>query len=137
VEVYDSNKTTESKLANISTRGVVQSAENVLIGGFILGGNNTAAKVLVRAIGPSLANFGVPNALSDPTLELRDSNGALLQSNDSWKDQQWSEIEATHLPPAMDTEAALIANLAPGAYTAVVAGKGSSGVALVEVYSLR
>ena len=137
VEVYDSNKTTDSKLANISTRGVVQSADNVLIGGFILGGNSATAKVLVRAIGPSLASFGVANALSDPTLELRDSNGGLLQSNDDWKDQQRSQIEATGLAPSVDAEAAIVADLAPGAYTTIVAGKGPNGVGLVEVYNLR
>ncbi|HMJ06190.1 MAG TPA: choice-of-anchor tandem repeat NxxGxxAF-containing protein, partial [Chthoniobacterales bacterium] len=136
VEVYDVNQSADSKLANISTRGVVQSADNVLIGGFILGGNSGSTKVLVRAIGPSLGNFGVNNALSDPTLELRDSNGAMLQNNDNWKDQQ-ANIEATHLAPTADAEAALVADLAPGAYTAIVASKGSNGVALVEVYHLQ
>jgi probable HAF family extracellular repeat protein len=135
-EIYDMNQTSDSRLANLSTRGVVQSGENVLIGGFILGGSNANAKVLVRAIGPSLANFGVTNAVSDPTLELRDSNGALLESNDNWKDQQPSEIQATQLAPAMDAESAIIANLPPGAYTAIVAGKGPNGVGLVEIYNL-
>lgn len=137
VEVYDMNQAANSKLANISTRGVVQSADNVLIGGFILGGNSGTTKVLVRAIGPSLANFGVPNALSDPTLELRDGNGTMLQSNDNWKDQQLANIEATHLAPTANAEAAIIADLSPGAYTAIVAGKGPDGVALVEVYNLQ
>jgi hypothetical protein len=138
VEVYDVNQAADSQLANISTRGVVQSSDNVLIGGFILGGNTGTTKVLVRAIGPSLANFGVANALSDPTLELHDGNGALLQSNDNWKDQQTNSIEATNLAPTANAEAAIVADLAPGAYTAIVAGKGSAtGVALVEVYNLR
>ena len=137
VEVYDVNQAANSRLANISTRGVVQSADNVLIGGFILGGNSGTTTVLVRAIGPSLANFGVPNALTDPTLELHDSNGAMLQSNDSWNEQQKAAIEATHLAPTMNAEAAIIADLSPGAYTAVVAGKGTNGVALVEVYHLQ
>jgi hypothetical protein len=138
VEVYDSNKTTDSKLANISTRGVVQSAENVLIGGFILGGNTATARVLVRAIGPSLTNFGVNNVLGDPTLELRDSNGAMLRSNDNWRDQQQTAVEQTGLQPNDSSEAAILSDLAPGAYTAIVAGKGgATGVALIEVYSIR
>jgi hypothetical protein len=136
VEVYDLNQSADSKLANISTRGVVQSAENVLIGGFILGGGNANAKVLVRAIGPSLANAGVTNSLSDPTLELRDGNGVLLRSNDNWKDQQRTEIEATKISPAMDSEAAIIADLPPGLYTTIVAGKGPNGVGLIEIYNL-
>jgi probable HAF family extracellular repeat protein len=137
VEVYDLNPSADSKLANISTRGVVQSADNVLIGGFILGGGEANAKVLVRAIGPSLANVGVRNSLSDPTLELRDGNGVLLRSNDNWKDQQHTEIEATQIPPTMDSEAAIIADLPSGLYTAIVAGKGSNGVGLIEIYNLR
>ena len=136
VEVYDVNQAANSQLANISTRGVVQSADNVLIGGFILGGNSGSAKVLIRAIGPSLANFGVPNALSDPTLELHDGNGALLQSNDNWKDHEQA-IAQTGLSPNDLSEAAIFAELAPGAYTAIVAGKGSTGVALVEVYQVQ
>ena len=137
IEVYDLNESADSKLANISTRGVVQSADNVLIGGFILGGANANAEVLVRAIGPSLATVGVNNSLSDPTLELRDGNGVLLRSNDNWKDQQRTDIEATQIPPTMDSESAIIADLPPGLYTAIVAGKGSNGVGLIEVYNLR
>jgi len=136
VEVYDVNQAADSKLANLSTRGVVQSAENVLIGGFILGGSSANTKVLVRAIGPSLANFGVNNALSDPVLELRDSNGGLIRSNDNWKDDQATQIEATGLSPAMDSESVVIADLPAGAYTAIVASKGSNGVGLVEIYNL-
>jgi WD40 repeat protein len=136
VEIYDVSTQKDSRLANISTRGIVASDQNVLIGGFILGGANGNAKVLVRAIGPSLSGAGIPNALSDPALELRDGNGVLLQSNDNWKDQQRSAIEATNIPPAMDSEAALIADLPSGTYTAIVTGKGPSGVALIEIYSL-
>jgi WD40 repeat protein len=136
VEVYDVSSEKDSRLANISTRGVVESAQNVLIGGFILGGASGNAKVLVRAIGPSLSGAGVANALSDPALELRDGNGVLLQSNDNWKDRQRAEIEATNIPPTMDSEAALIADLPSGTYTAVVTSNGPSGVALIEVYAL-
>jgi hypothetical protein len=136
VEVYDVSQGADSKLANISTRGVVQSGANVLIGGFILGGSDSNARILVRAIGPSLANFGVTNALPDPTLELHDGNGALLVSNDNWKSAQQTEIEQTQIPPTHDAESAVIAHLPPGVYTAVVGGKGASGVGLIEIYNL-
>ena len=136
IEVYDLNGTADSKLANISTRGVVQSGDNVLIGGFILGGGNNNAKVLVRAIGPSLARFGVNNSLPDPTLELRDGNGVLLHRNDNWKDQQPADIEATGIAPATESEAAILADLPPGPYTTIVAGNGTSGVGMVEIYNL-
>ncbi len=138
LEVYDLSGGAAAKLANISTRGLVASAENVLIGGFILGGGNAKARVLVRAIGPSLVDAGVTNALSNPTLELRDGNGVLLFANNNWKDQQQSAIEQTGIPPNDSLESALLADLGPGAYTAIVAGKdGAAGVALIEVYSLR
>jgi hypothetical protein len=136
VEVYDVSQGADSKLANISTRGVVQSGANVLIGGFILGGSDSNARILVRAIGPSLATFGVTNALPDPTLELHDGNGALLVSNDNWKSAQQTEIEQTQIPPAHDAESAIVADLPPGVYTAVVGGKGASGVGLIEIYHL-
>ena len=138
VEVYDVTQPGDAKLANISTRGFVASAENVLIGGFILGGTNGNAKVLIRAIGPSLASAGVRNSLSDPTLELHDSNGALLVTNDNWQDQQRSAIEQSGIPPNDSLESAILADLLPGAYTAIVAGKNNStGIALIEVYNLR
>lgn len=136
VELYDVDHAADSKLANISTRGVIQSGTNALIGGFILGGSNANAKVLVRAIGPSLTGFGVTNALPDPTLELHDGNGALLVSNDNWKDAQQTAIEATGIQPANEAESAIVADLPPGLYTAVVAGKGTSGVGLIEIYNL-
>jgi hypothetical protein len=136
VEIYDVDQSAESKLANLSTRGVIQSGGDVLIGGFILGGSSSNARVLTRAIGPSLTNFGVNNALSDPTLELHDGNGGLLTSNDNWKSTQRTEIEGTGLQPANDAESAIVADLPPGLYTAIVAGKGASGVGLIEVYNL-
>ena len=92
---------------------------------------------VVRAIGPSLTQFGVTDALPDPTLELHDGNGALIQDNDNWKDSQQTEIEATGLQPTSDLESAVLETLAPGVYTAIVAGSGGvTGVALVEVYGL-
>jgi hypothetical protein len=129
--------TADARLANISTRGVVLSGSNVMIGGFILGNNNSIARVIVRGIGPSLAKAGVQGTLADPLLELHDGNGNLVRSNDNWKDNQQAEIEATGIPPGSDSESAIVATLNPGAYTAVVSGKNSgTGVALVEVYNL-
>jgi plastocyanin len=137
VEGYDLNDAADSQLANISTRGFVETDSNVMIGGFILGGGGGNANVLIRALGPSLADFGVTGALADPTLELHDGNGALVQSDDNWKETQQSEIEATGLQPSNDLESAIFETLAPGGYTAIVAGKGGlTGVALVEVYRL-
>jgi hypothetical protein len=136
-EVYDLDQTVDSKLANISTRGFVDTGDNVMIGGTIIIGS-TPMRVLLRAIGPSLTNFGVPNALQDPTLELHDSQGATIGSNDNWKDSQRADIEATTIPPSDDRESAILQTLDPGAYTAIVRGKNdTTGVALVEVYGLQ
>jgi hypothetical protein len=139
VEVYDLAQSANSKLANISTRGVVEAGDQVMIGGFIIGG--TAAdrtRIVVRAIGPSLGSLGITNALQDPTLSLYDSNGNLLASNDNWREANQPEVAAAGLTPADDREAALFQSLAPGAYTVIVAGKGgANGVALVEAYHLQ
>lgn len=138
VEVYDLAQSPASKLANISTRGSVETGDDVMIGGFIVGGGaGGSAKVIVRAIGPSLTPAGVANALANPTLELRDAAGSLLRSNDNWKSTQKSEIQATGVPPANDLESALLATLGAGNYTAIVRGKtNSTGVALVEVFNI-
>jgi probable HAF family extracellular repeat protein len=133
VEVYDLDRSVDSKLANISTRGLVQTGDNVMIGGFIVLGTDSQ-EVIVRAIGPSLP---VAGKLADPTLELRDANGDLLASNDDWRDTQEAEIIATTIPPTDDAESATVQTLTPAAYTAIVSGKnGTTGVALVEVYAL-
>ena len=133
VEVYDLESGTPAQLANISTRGQVQTGDNVMIGGFIIAGSYPA-KVLLRAIGPSLP---VAGSLQDPTLELVDGNGATI-SNDNWRATQEAEIIATTVPPTNDREAAIVATLVPGAYTAVVRGKDDTvGVALVEGYNLQ
>jgi hypothetical protein len=139
VEVYDLALTANSQLANISTRGFVLTGDNVMIGGFILGGAATDTnRILVRALGPSLTQAGITDALADPTLELHDGNGTLIQSNDNWKDTQQVEIEATTIPPTNDLESAIVAVLSPGPYTAIVRGKNdTTGVALVEVYHLQ
>lgn len=138
VEIYDLDNTLDPKLANISTRGVVQTGDNVLIGGFIVGGGTSAStNVLVRAIGPSLAAQGVSNPLADPTLELHDANGATIATNDNWTDTQQSAISATGIAPTNNAEAAILATTAPGKYTAVVRGKNdTTGVSLVEIYDL-
>jgi hypothetical protein len=137
VEIYDNDQEADSQLANISTRGFVQTGSDVMIGGFIFGNGTASEKVIIRAIGPSLT--GVANVLADPTLELHDHYGTLLMSNDNWQDDasQASQIRATGIPPQNDFESAMVIALPPGAFTAIVAGKnGSTGVALVEVYHL-
>ena len=134
VEAYDLDQTTDAKLANISTRGRVQSGDDVMIGGLIVLGTLDET-VLIRAIGPSLP---VSDPLADPVLELHDGDGVTIATNDNWRDAQETEIEATGLPPNDDAEAALLATLGPGLYTAIVRGAGdSTGVALVEAYSLN
>jgi hypothetical protein len=136
-EVYDLDQTVDSKLANISTRGFVETGDNVMIGGTIILGTDQA-RVLLRAIGPSLANFGVPNALGDPILELYDGNGALIAVNDDWRNDQEAEIIATGIPPSNDRESAIVRDLAPGNYTAIVRGSNNTtGVALIEAYELN
>lgn len=136
VETFDLDWGVDAKLANISTRGFVQTGDNVMIGGMIVRGS-AESTVLIRAIGPSLANLGVPNALPDPTLELHDGNGALLNSNDNWRDTQQAEIEARGLAPTNDLESAILATLSPGGYTAIVRGKNeTTGIAVVEAYEL-
>jgi hypothetical protein len=124
------------KPLNFSTRGTVGTGENVLINGFIITGNS-AKKVIVRALGPSLTQYGVAGTLTDPTLALYDSTGALLASNDNWKDTQQAEIAATSLQPSNDSESAIVQTLPPGAYTVVMNGKnGATGVALEEIFDL-
>ena len=137
VEVYDLNATGGSKLGNISTRAFVGTGSNVVIAGFTLGNNGGNDRVVVRGLGPSLSSFGISNALQDPTLELRDSNGTLLKSNNDWTDDpaQAAEITAAGLAPSNAKESAIAAALPPGAYTAILAGfNGGQGVGTVEVY---
>lgn len=137
VEAYDLSAETNVQLTNISTRGFVDSGDNAMIGGFILGSGSTNATILIRGIGPSLAAFGVPDALANPTLELHDNNGATVGTNDDWRETQEFEIEETGLAPTDDLESAILQVLAQGAYTAIVRGKnGATGVALVEAYQL-
>jgi hypothetical protein len=135
VEVYDLDPA-DSLLANISTRGKVETADNVMIGGFIIGGAD-ATRVLVRALGPSLANSGIQQPLADPDLELHNGDGSLISSNDNWRATQQAEIVATGLEPQDNREAAILATLQVGNYTAIVRGQNiTTGVGLVEVYNL-
>jgi hypothetical protein len=143
VEVYGLAPETNSILGNISTRSFVQTDDNVMIGGFIVQGAQTK-RVIVRVIGPELTQYGVPNVLADPTLELHDGTGALIASNDNWQTTviggiitagQVAAIQNSGHAPTAATESAIVADLPPGNYTAVVRGVGNTtGVALVEVY---
>ena len=136
VEVYDISADSGSTVANLSTRGNVGTGDNVMIGGFILS-EDQPTKVLVRAIGPSLAKAGVTNPLQDPVLELHGANGDLIVSNDDWRSTQEADIIATSIPPTDDRESAILATLPPAAYTAIVRGKNNTtGIALVEIYNL-
>jgi hypothetical protein len=140
VEAYDLTPGTNSKAGNISTRGFVDSGDNVMIGGLIIGGGGGGnSKVVVRAIGPTLGNFGISGALQDPTLELHDGNGTLLVFNNNWQDDaSAAEIQADNLAPNDPRESAVLRSLPPGAYTAIVRGSGSTtGIALVEAYNLQ
>jgi hypothetical protein len=140
VEVFDLGtasleSSSSAKLANISTRGVVATGDDVMIGGFIVQGGST--RVIVRAIGPDLTNRGVAGALQDTTLEVH-GPGGLIASNDDWESTQRQDIIDTTVPPNDPREAAIVATLPPGGYTAIVRGKdGSTGVALVEVFILQ
>lgn len=139
VEIYDTNQAASSQLANISTRGLVQTGANVMIGGFILGGNNNT-HVVVRGIGPSLAQAGIPDFLVDPTLELHDGNGSLLVSNDNWQDDATSasQLTALGLAPQNAAESGIYRSLPPGAFTAILAGNnGGTGIGLLEVYNVH
>jgi hypothetical protein len=133
VEVYDLDRAVDSKLANISTRGVVHAGDDVMIGGFIIQGAQDQ-KVIVRALGPSLP---VGDKLPDPQLELYDASGTLVRSNDDWRSEQAAEIIATGVAPTDELESAIVATLPPSSYTAIVRGvNGATGVGLIEVYAL-
>ena len=137
VEVYDLNQGVDSKLANLSTRAFVGTAGDIVIAGFILGGDSGQDRIVLRGIGPSLTGFGVPNALANPTLELRDQNGALLVENDDWQDNpdQATELIAAGLAPTNPLESGIAATLPPGLYTGLLVGlNNGTGVGLVEIY---
>jgi hypothetical protein len=135
VEVYDLEAGSDSRLANISTRGLVQTGDDILIAGMIFDGQ-LARKTMVRAIGPSLRRV---DALADPTLELRDANGGLVAANDNWQDApNKQEIIATTIAPSNSLESAILQTLSPARYTAIVRGVNNTvGLALVEAYALE
>jgi hypothetical protein len=142
---YDLTQTTPGNISNISTRGLVQTGQNVMIGGFIVEGTGPK-RVIIRAIGPELTPYGVTNALANPRLELHNPTGAVIASNDNWQttilggiitSDQVSDIQNSGHVPTAGSESAIIATLQPGDYTAVVCGvNNTTGVALVEVYDL-
>ncbi len=146
VEVYDLSTGASSSLGNISTRSFVQTGEHVMIGGFIVQGSGSK-RVIIRAIGPELTQFGIPDALANPRLELHNGTGALIGTNDDWQttilggiitSNQVADIQNSGHAPTTGTESAIIADLQPGNYTAVVSGVNNTvGVALVEVYDLN
>jgi hypothetical protein len=139
VEVYDLNQGVDSKLADISTSAFVGTADNIVIAGFVISGGSASDNVVVRGLGPSLSGFGLSSVLSDPTLQLRDTNGTLLISDNDWQDDtvQAAQITADGLAPTNDREAALAATLPPGLYTALLAGLNNvTGIGIVEVYDL-
>src|SRR5438093_949584 len=134
VEVYDQDSGRGSLLANLSTRSGVGTGNNVMIGGIILTGQKT---IIVRALGPTLTQFGVANALNDPTLELRNAQGTLVDSNDNWQSSPKSaQIQASGLAPPDSAEPAVLATLPMGNYTAIVRGVRAvpTGLALLEIY---
>jgi hypothetical protein len=135
VEVYDLDTTADAKLANIATRGLVQTGDNVLFAGMIVVGQ-ASQKVIIRALGPSVP---VPGHLADPTLELHDANGGLLEANDNWVDSANKQaiIDST-IPPSNDLESAIVRILSPANYTAIVrSATNTAGIAVVEIYALN
>ena len=139
VEVYDMDGSSAVTLANLSTRGVVQTGDFVMIGGVIPGGTvGSSTRVLIRAIGPSLAQFNITDALADPALRVVNGDGVSIAANDNWRDTQQAEIQSTNKAPIDDHESAIILTLAPAPYTAIVSGSNdTAGVALVEAYALE
>ena len=138
IEAYDRNADNAAQLANISTRAFVETGDNVLIGGFIVGKQGRNTRVLTRAIGPSMKPR-LPQALDDPTMELFDANGARVGFNDNWiTSEQREEIAATGAPPLHEAESAILMRLRKGPYTAIVRGKGNTiGIGLVEAYNVE
>ena len=137
VEIYDFSQGVAAKLGNISTRAFVSTSDHIVIAGFILGSHRDGSRIVVRGIGPSLTAAGVPNALANPTLELRDVNGALLASNNDWQDNpaQAAELTAAGLAPTNQLESAIATTLPAGTYTALLSGvNNGTGIGLVEVF---
>lgn len=137
VELYDVQQGAPANAVNISTRARVQADDNVMIGGFIVGGSQVQ-RLIVRAIGPSLSRQGIDGVLQNPTLEVVNSSGTAIATNDNWRTDQEGDISATGLAPTNDAESAIVGSVSPGNYTAIVRGAGeATGVGLVEVYRLE
>jgi hypothetical protein len=139
VEVYDTSGGTSAELTNVSTRGFVGTGDNVLIAGFIASGGNGSTQVLLRGLGPTLAQppFNVPGVLPDPYLSLHDGNGNVVYTNNNWKDTQQTAIQATGKAPPNELESAIVVTVAAGNYTATLSGIGfGTGIGLLEVYKL-
>jgi hypothetical protein len=136
VELYDLDAVQDSTLANISTRGFIQTGNDVMIGGLIYLGGPGVTKVVVRGIGPSLAAQGIANSLKDPILDLKDANGATVETNDNWaQSPQAANIQAAGLQPSDPAESAIYRTGLPlGSYTAILKGVNGTGVGVVEVY---
>jgi len=140
VEVYDDDTAAASQLANIATRGFVQTGNDVMIAGFILGNNHGNRSIAIRGRGPSLAQFGLTNVLADPTLELHNPNGSILVSNDDWESDPVSaaQLTANGLALTDPKESGIFVTLPAGAYTAILAGAGGgTGIGVVEIYSIQ
>jgi hypothetical protein len=137
VEVYDLSQAALSTLANISTRALVGTGNDIVIAGFILGNHSGETRIVIRGIGGSLTALGIPNVLANPTLELRDNNAALLASNDNWESDpvQAAELTAAGLAPTDALESGIAITLGPGQYTALLAGQGNTtGIGVIEFY---
>jgi hypothetical protein len=140
VEVYDNDTGAASQLANIATRGFVQTGNNVMIAGFMLGVNNGNRNIAVRGRGPSLTQFGLTNVLADPTLEVHNGNGSIMVSNDDWMSDPVSaaQLTANGLALTDPKESGIFITLPQGSYTAVLAGAGGgTGIGVVEIYSVQ
>ena len=140
VEIFDNSQGVDSQLGQISTRGLVQGGNSVMIAGFILGNSPNATHVAIRGIGPSLSQFGINNPLPDPTLELHDANGVTFISNDDWLDDPVSaaQLATNGLALSDKKESGIFTTLPPGQFTAILAGKsGGVGVGVVEVFNLK
>lgn len=136
VEIYDVDAGSGSRLANLSSRGLVQSGDQILIGGIIVTGS-ASQRVVARAIGPDLATRGVANPLQDPTIDIRNADGTSIGTNDNFETGgQSAELAQNGLTPGDPRDSAIIVDFAPGNYTALVTGVNSSGIALVEFYNL-
>ena len=137
VEIYDLSHAAASKLANLSTRAFVDTGSDIVIAGFILGNGSGDDRVVVRGLGPSLGAFGLSSVLANPTLDLRDSNGAIVRTNNDWQDDpvQAAMLTKLGLAPTNNLESGIVATLQPGSYTALLSGvDGGIGLGLVEVY---